>query len=314
MRTTSFSDPCSILPAIQNTIFRRPRRIGWLALAIFIFLHVACLAVFFTGINELALGLCGAVYLVQMFGITAGYHRYFSHRSYKTSRWFQFVLGWIGCSAAQAGPIWWASVHRRHHRTSDTPEDLHSPIVYGFWWSHAGWLLSRDSDVTDKQSVKDLIRYPEIRWLDRFYWVPPLVLAGMCFLIGGWSGLTWGFLVSTILSHHATFMVNSVCHLWGRRRFKTNDFSRNNPLVALLTLGEGWHNNHHHYQSSVRQGFRWWEIDMSYYVLWLLARIGLVWDLREPPSAKLRPESAALFSSAPPSSIQLSKDAPSTTN
>lgn len=293
MMTTPIASTGSVRTIEPGTTRRRPRRIGWFALTIFILLHVACLGVIFTGTNVLALELCAAVYLIQMFGITAGYHRYFSHRSFKTSRWFQFVLGWLGCSAAQAGPLWWASVHRRHHRTSDTPDDLHSPVVYGFWWSHIGWLLSRDSDKTDEQSVKDLSRYPEIRWFDRHYWAPPLLLAGLCFLIGGWSGLAWGFLVSTILSHHTTFFVNSLCHLWGTRRFETGDFSRNNALVALLTLGEGWHNNHHHYQSSVRQGFRWWEIDVSYYVIWLLARIGLVWDLRQPPSDKLRPESAS---------------------
>lgn len=286
MSTTMLAHVDTNLLPLERTVLPRPGKIGWVALTIFILLHVACIAVIFTGANALALTLCGIVYLVQMFGITAGYHRYFSHRSFKTSRWFQFVLGWLGCSAGQAGPLWWASVHRRHHRTSDTPDDLHSPIVYGFWWSHAGWLLSRTSDKTDAASIKDLSRYPEIRWLDRFYWIPPLVLAGLCFLIGGWSGLAWGFLVSTILSHHATFMVNSVCHLWGSRRFATNDFSRNNPLVALLTLGEGWHNNHHHYQSSVRQGFRWWEFDLSYYVIWLLAKFRIVWDVRQPPANK----------------------------
>ena len=258
-----------------------------LSSAVFLLIHVGCLAVFLTGVNALMLTLCGVCYMVQMVGITAGFHRYFSHRTYKTSRVFQFLLAWLGCSAAQRGPLWWAAHHRHHHRTSDTAEDLHSPVTRTFWQSHIGWVLSRESDRIDEQTVKDLGRYPELRWLDRYHWVPPLVLAGLCFVIGGWGGLVWGFFVSNVLSHHATFMVNSVCHIWGWRRYATADASRNNLLVALLTLGEGWHNNHHHYQSSANQGFRWWQIDVSYYLIRLLACVGLVWGVRKPPRAKL---------------------------
>ena len=255
-------------------------------------MHVACLGVFVTGANVLALTLCGVVYFLQMVGITAGYHRYFAHRAYKTSRAFQFVLAWLGCSASQRGPIWWAAQHRHHHRTSDTPEDLHSPVAHSLWQSHIGWVFSPESDGTDEQRVKDLIRYPELRWLDHYYWLPPLALAGLCFLLGGWAGLVWGFFVSSVLSHHATFTVNSVCHLWGRRRYATADASRNNLFVALITLGEGWHNNHHYYQSSAHQGFRWWEIDVSYYLIRLLACVGLVHGVRKAPRAKLWAESA----------------------
>ena len=261
---------------------------GWLGVGAFLFMHVACLAVFFTSTNVTALVLCGACYLLQMVGITAGYHRYFSHRSYKTSRIFQFMLAWLGCSAAQRGPLWWAARHRHHHRTSDTPEDLHSPVTHTLWQSHIGWVLSSASNETDGQMVKDLSRYPELRWLERNHWLPPLTLAGLCFLIGGWSGLVWGFFVSNVLSHHATFTVNSLCHLWGRRRYATADASRNNAFVALIALGEGWHNNHHHYQSSANQGFRWWQIDVSYYLICFLACMGLVWDVRKPPRAKIR--------------------------
>jgi stearoyl-CoA desaturase (delta-9 desaturase) len=248
-----------------------------------------------------------------MAGITAGYHRYFSHRSYKTGRAFQFVLAWVGCSAAQKGPLWWAAHHRHHHLTSDTPADRHSPVTHSFWRSHVGWILVPDADATDSQAVRDLDRYPELRWLDRHHWVPPLALAGLCFLVGGWSGLVWGFLVSTILCYHATFTVNSLCHLFGRRRYATGDESRNNLFVALLTLGEGWHNNHHHYQVSARQGFFWWEVDITYYVLRALAAVGLIWDLHgvpdhirraEPqpqpqPAAELLPV-AALVAAVPP--------------
>lgn len=262
-------------------------RTSWIGIIVFILLHVACLSVFFVSMTWTAVVLCGACYLIQMVGITVGYHRYFSHRSFKTSRPFQFFLACLGCSASQNGPSWWVARHRHHHRSSDTSEDVHSPVVHGFWWSHSGWILSSVSDGTDVDAVKDLRRYPEIRLLDRHFWAPPLLLAGLCFAIGGWSGLVWGFLMSTLLSHHATFTVNSICHLWGRRRFATGDGSRNNLFVALITLGEGWHNNHHHYQSSAKQGFRWWEIDVSYYLIRLLAGVRMVWNVRKPPADKL---------------------------
>ncbi len=253
----------------------------------FALLHLTPLAIILTGVDAWSPALCGGVYLLQMFGITAGYHRYFAHRSYKTGRAFQFVLAWLGCSAAQKGPLWWVARHRHRHRTSDTPADLHSPVAHGLWQSHVGWLLSPDSAATDERSVKDLSRYPELRWLDRFWWTPPLLLAALCLLAGGWAGLVWGFCVGSLLSHHATFLVNSACHLWGRRRYATPDASRNNVVVAVLTLGEGWHNNHHHFQGSAAQSFRWWEVDVSYYVIRLLDAVGLVWDVRQPPPAKV---------------------------
>lgn len=253
----------------------------------FILMHVACLAVFFTTVNVLALALCAACYLTQMVGITAGFHRYFAHRSYRTSRFFQFVLAWLGCSAGQRGPIWWAAQHRHHHRNSDTEDDVHSPVTRSLCWAHVGWVLSAETDRADSRTVRDLSRFPELCWLDRYHWVPPLVLALTVFALGSWSGLVWGFFVASVLSYHATFLVNSVCHLWGGRRFPTPDASRNNMVVAVLTLGEGWHNNHHHYQSSANQGFRWWEIDLCYYLIRTLGWIGLVWDIRKPPRAKL---------------------------
>jgi stearoyl-CoA desaturase (delta-9 desaturase) len=274
-------------PPVRQERQRGRGKSSWFGYAVFILLHAACLTVFFVDTTITALALCAACYVIHMFGITAGFHRYFSHRAFKTSRPFQFALACLGCSASQGGPSWWVARHRHHHRTSDTADDLHSPIAHGFWWSHSGWILSSVSDGTDDQAVKDLKRFPELRWLDRYYWAPPLALAVACFLIGGWSGLVWGFLVSTVLSHHATFSVNSVCHLWGRRRFATGDGSRNNFLVALITLGEGWHNNHHHYQSSAKQGLRWWEIDVSYYAIRVLACMRFIWNVRMPPAGKM---------------------------
>lgn len=254
----------------------------------FILLHLACLAVFFVPITSGALLLCGGFYVVRMFGITGGYHRYFAHRSYKTSRVFQWLLAWLGCSAMQKGPLWWSAHHRQHHRHSDTAHDPHTPLQSnGFWWSHLGWILASTYEETNVALVRDWLRFPELRWLNRLHWVPGLLLAGLCYLIGDWSGLVWGFFVGTILVYHATFTVNSLCHLFGRRRYQTTDDSRNNLFVALITMGEGWHNNHHHCQTAARQGFFWWEIDVSYYLIRLLGLVGLVWDIRKPSPAKL---------------------------
>ncbi len=266
---------------------RRPRRYRWLGAVPFLGLHLAVVSVFFVPVTGTALTLFFATWVLRTFGLTGGYHRYFAHRAFKVNRVMQFVLAWLGCSALQKGPIWWAAHHRKHHRESDQPDDVHSPIQEGFWWSHIGWILDESSEKAPVELVKDLTRYPELRWLDRHYWVPGLVLAVVCWLIGGWSGLVWGFVVSTVFLYHTTFMVNSVCHLLGSRRFETTDYSRNNLFVALLTMGEGWHNNHHYYQSSANQGFYWWEIDVTYYILKALSWVGLVRDLRLPPKRVL---------------------------
>jgi stearoyl-CoA desaturase (delta-9 desaturase) len=266
----------------------------WVKAAPFVLLHVACLGALFTGAPWPALALCFGTYFVRMFGITGAYHRYYAHRSYRTSRVFQFVLAWLGCSALQKGPLWWAAHHRNHHRFSDEEDDPHSPHTTSFWWSHVGWVLSDDHTYTPWSAIRDWSRYPELRWLDRNHWVPGVALAVFCYLfgvwtgVGGWTCLVWGFVVSTVLLYHAVFSVNSLCHLWGRRRYDTGDNSRNNLFVALITLGEGWHNNHHHYQSAANQGFFWWEIDISYYLLRLFALFGLVWDVRRPGEKVLR--------------------------
>ncbi len=261
---------------------------AWLKSAPFIVLHLALLSVFFVPVDAAAVALCAATYFLRMFGITGGYHRYFAHRSYKTSRVFQFLLAWLGCSALQKGPLWWAGHHREHHRHSDTPKDPHSPYETTFWWSHVGWVLSSEHEDTPEQEVIDLMRYPELRWLDRWHWLPGILLAVACWFIGGWSGLVWGFVVSTILVYHATFTINSLSHLFGSRRYDTTDDSRNNWMLAIITLGEGWHNNHHHYQSSANQGFFWWEIDIAYMMLVGLRCCGLVWDLRKPNEKALK--------------------------
>lgn len=255
---------------------------AWLRNMPFIALHVGCLAVFFVDFTWVSLVLFGVLYFLRTFGISAGYHRYFSHRSFKTTRVVQFMLACLGCAALQKGPLWWTAHHREHHRHTDTPEDPHSPVARSFWWSHIGWILADDYNETNWPAVKDWTPYWELRWLNRLHWLPGMVLAALCWFIDGWSGFVWGFLLSTVVLYHTTFAVNSFCHLWGSRRYATKDESRNNIWVALLTLGEGWHNNHHHYQSSANQGFFWWEIDVSYYLIKVMGLMGLVWDIRQP--------------------------------
>jgi stearoyl-CoA desaturase (delta-9 desaturase) len=263
---------------------RHPDRIAWAASLPFILVHLGAIATPFlapasVGLVGLALGLYG----LRMFAITAGYHRYFAHRAFRTSRAFQFVLALLGGASAQKGALWWAAHHRDHHRWSDTEQDIHSPLRRGFWWSHVGWFLVRRFDQTRLDRIKDFARYPELRWLDRWHFAPPVALCALLLLLGGWPALLWGFFVSTALLWHGTFVINSLAHVIGRQRYETGDDSRNSLLLAVVTLGEGWHNNHHFYASSANQGWFWWEVDVSYAILRLLARLGVVWDLRRPP-------------------------------
>ena len=256
----------------------------------FIVLHFGCFAAFWTGITWQAVAIGVTLYWLRMFAITAGYHRYFSHRAYATSRLFQFVLALTAQSTTQKSVLWWAAKHRHHHLHSDTPHDVHSPRHKGFFYSHVGWIFYRQHDLTDLVKVADFSGFPELRWLHRFEQVPAVILAIICFLIGGWSGLVVGFVWSTVLLYHATFCINSLAHVHGRKRYVTGDDSRNNWLLAFFTMGEGWHNNHHAYQSSARQGFRWWEIDVTFYVLKALSFVRVVRDLKTPPVEVLRNE------------------------
>lgn len=282
-------DPSAALAAEKAGVVA----IDWGRVVPFLLLHASCLFVFVVGVSWVAVVTAVLMYYVRMFGITAGYHRYFSHNSFRTSRVGQFVLALIGASAAQRGPLWWAAHHRHHHEFSDQPEDIHSPTQKGFFWAHIGWVLDRTNFRSRIERVKDFARFPELRFLDRFDILVPTLLGVATFLFGvalehwapglgtnGWQMLVWGFVVSTIALYHGTFTVNSLTHVFGRRRFATKDTSRNSFLIALITMGEGWHNNHHHYPASARQGFYWWEIDPSYYILKLLSVFGLVWDIR----------------------------------
>jgi stearoyl-CoA desaturase (delta-9 desaturase) len=256
----------------------------------FLLVHLGCVAAIWSGVTWPSLALCVGLYWLRMFGVTAGYHRYFSHRSYATGRVFQFILALIAQSSAQRSVLWWAAKHRHHHLHSDTVRDVHSPRHTGFLYSHVGWIFARRHDATDLGRIADFARYPELAWLQRFEILPAFILAIACFLIAGWSGLVVGFFWSTVLVYHGTFMINSLAHVQGSRRYVTGDDSRNNPLLALITMGEGWHNNHHACPSSARQGFRWWEVDATYYLLRLLALVGIVRDLKAPPARVLRNE------------------------
>ena len=277
-----------------------PYAVDWLRVAPFVGVHLACLGVIWTGWSAVAVGTAVALYFLRMFAITGFYHRYFSHRSFKTSRAAQLVFAVIGASAAQRGPIWWAAHHRAHHAHSDQPADVHSPLQHGFWWSHCGWFLSRRHYDADLGRVRDLLRFPELKWLDENDFVVPVALAVALFATGaglerwapglgtdGWQMLVWGFFVSTVAVYHGTYTINSLAHRIGRRRFETADGSRNSFWLALLTLGEGWHNNHHHYPAAARQGFYWWELDLTYYGLKALAAVGVVRDLKPVPEAVL---------------------------
>ena len=256
----------------------------------FVLVHLGCLAAFWTGVTPGVVVLGIALYLLRIFAIGAGYHRYFSHRAYHTSRVFQFILAFLAQTSAQRGILWWAANHRTHHKYSDTELDVHSPVQRGFLYSHVGWIFVPRNNDTDYSMVRDLSRFPELRWLDRLLYLPPTVLGVATWLIAGWPGLVVGFCWSTVVLWHATFSINSLAHLVGRSRYVTGDQSRNNWLLALLTMGEGWHNNHHAYQASVRQGFRWWEYDPTYYALRALSWLGIVWDLHVPPKTVLRGE------------------------
>ncbi|MBS2013130.1 MAG: acyl-CoA desaturase [Deltaproteobacteria bacterium] len=257
----------------------------------FYLVHVVAVAgAYWTGWSWKGFALAIGLYYLRIFGVTGGYHRYFSHRTYRTSRAFQFFLACLAQSSLQKGALWWAAHHRHHHKFSDTPDDPHSFRDRGFWYSHVGWILSRDTEDTDMSRIPDLARYPELRWLNKWHVVPGVALAVGLWLVGSWHALIWGFFVSTVLTWHGTFTINSLSHWWGRRRYATTDESKNNFVLAILTMGEGWHNNHHFYARSCRQGFFWWEIDLTYYVLKALSLVGIVWDIQEAPEAVKRGE------------------------
>ena len=284
-------------PEGAEVVMAKEDKVDWKRSLAFVIVHGGCLLVLFAGISWFAVAAAIVLYAVRMFAITAFYHRYFSHRAYKTSRFAQFMFALIGNTAMQRGALWWASVHRHHHQHSDEVEDTHSPRQRGFWWSHIGWITSARNFPTDYSRIKDLAKFPELVFLNRHDQLVP-VIYGVFLWVTGWllekhaPGLgtngfqlfVWGFFISTTFLLHGTFFINSLAHVFGRRRFKTDDDSRNSLLLAILTLGEGWHNNHHHYMHAARQGFYWWEVDVSYYLIKLMSWCGIVWDVKPVPA------------------------------
>ena len=286
------------------------KKVDWLRILPFVGMHLMCLGVIWVGWSWIAVSAAIGLYFIRMFAITGFYHRYFSHNTFKTNRFWQFIFAVVGNSSVQRGPLWWAAHHRHHHRYADTENDIHSPRQHGFIWSHMGWLTSPANFPTKMQYVKDWAKFPELRWINRFDIVVPTLLAAALFAAGmlleayapglGTNGpqmLIWGFFISSVVLFHGTVTINSFDHMFGRRRYNTPDTSRNNAILALITLGEGWHNNHHHYAITARQGFYWWEIDITFYLLKLFSWLGIVWDLRGLPD-KVRDQNRVLQTSA----------------
>lgn len=262
----------------------------WATLGPFIFMHLVALTAYWTGATTATVVTAVVLYVVRVFGITGGFHRYFAHRAYKTGRVFQFILAFIGMSSMQSGVLWWASKHRDHHRDSDLPNDAHSPRHYGFWGAHMGWIFDQSRSIADYERIHDFTVYPELVWLDRNRFLPGGLVALVCLATMGLPGLVVGFVCSTVAVYHATFMINSLAHVFGKQRYLTGDDSRNNWLLAIIAMGEGWHNNHHYYPGAARNGFFWWEVDCTYYILKGLEKLGIVWDLRMPPASILTGE------------------------
>jgi len=285
------------LPEGAEALRATPKQVDWPRCIPFVILHLGCLGVIWVGASPIAVWTAVGLYFVRMFAITGFFHRYFSHKTYSTSRAFQFVMALWGATCVQRGALWWAYTHRHHHRHSDEPEDKHSPVVDGFWWSHIGWITSKKNFPTDYAQVPDLAKYPELVFLNRFDTLVPALFAGALYAAGAWLGthgfdtsgaqlLVWGFFVSTTVLFHGTSCINSLAHVWGTKRFRTTgDESRNSFLLTLITLGEGWHNNHHRYQATTRQGFYWWEFDPTYYALKALSWTGLIWGLKGVPAS-----------------------------
>lgn len=307
----SIASPVTIPEKFRDLPPPEHRGYDWIGFGPTLALHLLPLGALWTGASWDVWVVCIALYWVRMFAVTAGYHRYFSHRTFKTSRVFQFILAFLAQTSSQRGILWWAAHHRNHHKFSDLPWDIHSPIQRGFWYSHIGWIYAKGLDETDYSKVKDLAKYPELVWLNKYWLVPPIALGVVITALMGLPGLFVGFALSTVLLWHGTFTINSLSHVFGKRRFATGDTSRNNWLLALLTMGEGWHNNHHHYMGSARQGFYWWEIDGSYYVLKLMSYVGLVWDLRPVPADVLE-EGRRRDAAATPAPLPIAEPAPLT--
>lgn len=271
--------------------------INWVFAIAFISFHLCALAALFYFRWSALVAFVVVWVLAQNLGIAMGYHRLLTHRGYSTPKWLEYCIATCGTLALQGGPIYWVAVHRMHHRYTDTVGDPHSPRD-GKWWSHVGWILNgalRNETKALNKYAPDLARESYYVWLNKYHWVPLTVVGLTLFAFGGWSWLLWGAVLPATIGFHVTWMVNSVTHLWGTRRFSTSDDSRNNAWVALLTGGEGWHNNHHAHPVSARHGLAWYEIDVNYYGIRLLGMLRLASHIKTAdlkPAAEVRAISA----------------------
>ena len=279
---------------VTRTIYKAKSQVTGVVVGMLGF-HLACLAAFFVGFSWAAVAIFFVFYVIKGMGVTTGFHRLLAHRSYKTNRFVQFLLALAGSMAVQGGPLWWVAHHREHHAETDTDLDIHSPVTKGMWQAHMGWMMTDEAFNEKGTNSRDLHKFPEIKFLQRYYvWI---LVAQIVFLFGLGAGLNalypqlatsglqfvvWGFFISTVFTWHVTFMVNSVCHRWGAQPYDTGDASTNNVFIGILAFGEGWHNNHHHYPNSARHGLRWWQADVTYMLIRALEIVGLASDLKLP--------------------------------
>ena len=261
----------------------RDQRVNWATTITMALFHVGAVAALFM-FNWRAFGV--AVFLYWMctgLGISMGYHRLHTHRSYKLPIWIEYFFAVCGTLTLEGGPIFWVATHRIHHQHSDKPGDPHSPRD-GAWWAHMFWLLTGESKHSNTRMMSkyapDLAKDRFYVWLNDYHWLPLLVLGVILFAVGGWPMLLWGVCVRVVFGLHATWLVNSATHMWGGRRFNTRDDSRNNWWVALITFGEGWHNNHHAHPTSARHGLAWYELDLSWIQITILKYLGIAKSIR----------------------------------
>ncbi len=253
---------------------------------VFWVVQASALLIFFVPFSWPLVALWAVSHFLRAIGLTLAFHRYFAHRSFQMNRIARFIWAWIGTSAMQKGPLWWAGHHVNHHRYADREGDPHSPMVSGVYYAHVGWFLNdakHDRLEASNPVIRDFSKAPELVLMDRYFFFPPLVLAVVLYLVGGMPWLVWGFCLPTVTLAHATFAINTVNHMFGSRRFDTIDESRNNVVTAFFAVGEGWHNNHHRYQRAARNGFYWWEFDPTFYTIRLMKMFGVAWDLQAVP-------------------------------
>ncbi len=268
---------------------------SWSIVSIFrtVLFHTSIILLFYVGYSLTSLSVCLLSFIIRMFAIAGGYHRYFSHRSYNISRVFQFILAFLGTTTGQKGPLSWATSHMKHHCSSDKAGDPHSPKLQSIGYAHLGWLWRQNALPTDRKFVQRFQQYPEIVFLNRFHTIGPVTLICFLALLGYLLDqsypelntsrgqlIAWGFIVPTLLILHGTCLINSVSHYCGSQRFRDGDESRNVWWLFPIALGENWHNNHHHRPSSANTSCVWWEIDVVYYIICLLEAAGLIWDVR----------------------------------